>query len=227
MGEKRKVINREYDAFNIHKEGSIGFDADRKTDDYRMPTSLLSYDEFKELRELSEKCRKDYDGRIAKDPDYAKKKPRISNKDSAFHPLFVYLRDKQESLAGTENEDRCVICGCEYTRGNPSLSNPCCPHCSRQLAGGIVRGTDTTKGFHAYNKICIVCGLKPALPNTGGMCRGCYRAGDRLGTHDPDVIRVARAKYLNGQIVNGIKPNEKYPHFAMKKWGKTNGEKEK
>lgn len=161
-----------------------------KNDD-RLPRSLLTLDEYNQCIALAEKCRE------RQDTSNKIKKLSISNPEHPYHELFIYLSKIAEALKGTDYEHHCVICGDKLPT---KTFYPYCTSCGRLVYRGLIRGKSCTRGYRNFGKICVVCGEKPAM--AAGMCRACYRVGDRHGTHDPEEIKQIRQTFCKPKRVS-------------------------
>lgn len=172
---------------------------DHESDDYRFPESFLSYEDYKNLQALLQKCCEEN-----KDKPHPTRGSKIQDAD---HPLRrVYVRCVELRKAAMEvgmPDDKCLICGSDLDRDKKS-EYPYCPTCSRFILQNHKIRDRTTRRNINENKLCVVCHKRPAAKNMGGMCRACYRIGDRLGDHSVEAIRAKRRHRDKIDIQQGI-----------------------
>lgn len=192
---------------------------DRATDDMRLPMSPLTYEEFKEGKKLLEECTRQKDELAKKSAE--KSAPRYSRQPGhPYHPMFVHFSKLREiKLKEGLGENECIICGEEMNREG----YPYCAVCGRMLLQNKLRGRDNTLGYLNWNRNCVVCHHRKADLNMKGMCRACYRLGERYGTHDPKDVRKLRRERLKRTIQKGeLIPNGKSGGIGIgwesKKW---------
>lgn len=177
--------------------------------DDRLPSSLLTLEEYYQSLAIAQECSLNKDKQNIRNLS-------ISSPEHPYYPLYKYFKTVAQKLKGTEFEHHCVICGEElslYTH------YPYCNACGRLAYRGIIRGKSRTRGFRNVGRMCIVCNKRPAA--SAGMCRACYRFGDRRGIHDPDKIRQIRQsiKKTKSQEDQETIENLKVPAgFMLKVW---------
>lgn len=206
--QKKKRVNDEY------KEMQILADF-REEGDERLPLSLMTAEEYKKARKIAERCQEKIrqQQKIIAEQGGHKRRMRVTNPLHPAHELYEYLVDVGNNHEEVRRDNRCVVCGEKRTvspqemRGSPY---PYCNFCGRRVREeGVIRGTDNTKGFGAYGKLCVVCGKAPAIPNHRRMCASCYRCGDRIKTHDPEKIKQyylkKQAEEVNQNYIDPLK----------------------
>ena len=163
-------------------------------DDLRLPMSEMTYKEFLEARRILDKCTALKKKMIAEGTyTSAHRLARIPG--NPYYEIYSYLVGlKEAKVANGADPNRCVICGEDMQRSEKS-TYPYCQDCARILSQGKLRGRNNTLGYLHWNKMCVVCHQRPADLNMRGMCRVCYRLGERHNTHDPkDVLEIRRAR---------------------------------
>lgn len=174
MGTEKKRTN---DLKNV-------VDAALIREDDRLPGCLLTADEFHHYLEIAEACKKSAANNNQR-PQSAKL--RITNPVHPFHALYEYLEEISKKFEGTEYEHHCLLCGKPLPENE---TYPYCVSCGRSVYKGQRKGCLSTRGYRNQGRPCVVCGRIPVM--AGGMCRACYRLGDRRGTHNPEDIKVIR-----------------------------------
>lgn len=174
----------------------------RPADDLRLPMSELTYEEFLKTQEILAKCTALKEKMIADGTfESAHRLARIPS--NPYHEVYCYLVAlKQEKVENGADPDTCVICG-EYMHRSAKSTYPYCQNCARILLQGTLRGQNNTSGYLHWNKLCVVCHQRQADPNMRGMCRICYRLGERHNTHDPKDVREIRRNRLKKAIQEG------------------------
>lgn len=175
----------------------------RSADDRRLPVSPLTYEEFIEGEKILKECLEKKEQMLQDDPE--QKVSRIARLPSnPFHEGYMYfLKLWEKKIAeGSMSPETCVICGEKMDR-NSGSEYPYCQDCGRLLMQGKVRSRNNTLGYLHWNQICIVCHQRKAHLNMKGMCRVCYRLGERHNTRDPEEIRKIRRDQLKKLIQIG------------------------
>ena len=198
---ERMVTTRNYQARN-----NTGIDEqlvkNRPADDLRLPMSELTYEEYLKAKEILDKCTALKEKMIAEGTyEAAHRLARIPG--NPYYEIYCYLVGlKQEKIENGADPNVCVICGEDMKRSAKS-KYPYCQDCARILLQGKLRGQDNTLGYLHWNKLCVVCHQRPADLNMRGMCRVCYRLGERHNTHDPKDVREIRRERLKKTIQEG------------------------
>lgn len=172
---------------------------DRHLDDNRFPESYLTYENYKDLKALLEEC---YNA--CETNSQSKATCRITSSNHPLHPVYEYcVRLREQRLKEGMPADKCLICGSDLRRDNAS-KYPYCPTCGRFILQNHKIRDLTTIREATPNRLCIVCHKRPAANNMNGMCRACYRIGDRMKNHSVEAIQEKRREREKADIQVGI-----------------------
>lgn len=177
----------------------------RSDDDLRLPISLLTYEEFIQGQKIISECSKKKEQMLKENPSI--KFPRTARcKGNPYHDAFVYFTEirKKKIEEGIASPNVCIICGEDMNRTKDS-AYPYCTDCARTMMNyGELRGRNNTSGYLHWNQLCVVCHRRQAHLYMKGMCRACYRLGERHNTRDPEKIRELRREQTKKQIYKGL-----------------------
>ncbi len=217
--EVNEMVNASAPDYLVRQIKTSGIDSKYAEDDLRMPTSPLTREEFDEGKRLVDKC---YQEKLQAAAS-GKKVPRLARREgNPFHEIYVYFQGLYEKKVQEKSMDSntCVICGEALTdEKNKHTQYPYCLDCGRLMTCyGKLRGRDNASGYKHWNRVCVVCHLRPAHKNMRGMCRICYRLGERHNTHDPkDVIEIRRNR-IKKSISTGTQISGQRGKNTMMKW---------
>ena len=152
------------DLFNYDKEIRTG-------DDYRLPDSLMSVEEFREAVRLMDLIRQEPAGNYDMD-----------DKRSRFFDLYrLLLKCYEKHQDDPEKAERCVICGAPSCREKKDGSqSPFCAKCHTRLNDLQFPNTQNTRGLRNWGRFCVVCHRNPVHPDHNGLCKNCYKLVDNM-----------------------------------------------
>lgn len=217
----RKTKN--YMVRNIDKDGRLV--EGRKADDMRLPLSPLTYEEYIKCRDMITASFKKKEELLqeAKNDASVKLVRLAQQPGNPFYDVFVYLSElRKKKIETGMDADTCVICGETMHRSKKS-EYPYCQACARtMMVTGEVRGRNNTLGYLHWQQPCVVCHKRLADLNMKGMCRVCYRLGERHHTRDPEEVRKIRREQLKKEIQEGKRIPSGNQHNSNFFWGKSN-----
>ena len=125
---------------------------DHESDDYRFPESFLSYEDYKNLQALLQKCCEEN-----KDKPHPTRGSKIQDADHPLRPVYVRCVElRKAAMEVGMPDDKCLICGSDLDRDKKS-EYPYCPTCSRFiLQNHKIRDRTTIRNINE-NKLCVVC----------------------------------------------------------------------
>lgn len=179
----------------------------RSRDDYRLPGSLMSVEEFLEAVRLMDSAGKDAGG-----------SEDMSEGGSRYLELYSLLQRCHDKFqTDPDKAGRCVICGEKIKIDKDGgTKNIICGKCQNRLYKNEFPSTQNTRGLRNWGRFCSVCHNNPVHPCHNGLCQNCYKLVDNnqriylwknraellpeelltMDQKDPEVVRMEK-KYLN------------------------------
>lgn len=173
----------------------------RAGDDLRLPDSLLTAEEHRELRETLRQC-------AAAKQNGAERAPGntlLADGRHPYYPVYKKLAEIAKRHTDAGEPERCPLCGRPLTEENRSVVryHSCiCNACKLKIClQNRLPGLDNTRGYKHWRQMCVVCKAKRASPNRAGMCAACYGLSERYHTKDVrELVKLRLAINSGGNV---------------------------